>query len=116
MFFVTSDFLARCRSGESIEGGATVASLPNGQVRQATEPVIETSPARCSIFFPNEGTPFAVQACPSPLRDRNFSAALRTDSYFVPSSRHHRPTRVKGCHAGIVPALGQADGAGTPQN
>src|ERR1700747_2841730 len=98
MFFVTADFRARCRSGESIEGGTTVAPLPNAQVSEATEPVIESSPARRSTSFLIEGRPYAVQVRPRPHRDRNVCVGLRTDSYFVSSSRHHHPTRVTGCY------------------
>jgi hypothetical protein len=117
MFFMTSDFRACRQSGGSIEGRTIVAFLlPKGEVSQATEAVIESSFARRSILFPNEGTR-AAQVRPSPLRDRNFSLALQTDSYFASLSRHHRPMRVKGCHAGIAPALrGRAGVTGTPQN
>src|SRR5689334_12343812 len=98
MFFVTSDFLARFRPKESVRGW-TAAALANRSLRQETE-VVTRSPAACSICFTNEGMTCAVQVRPSSLRDRNFSVAFLTDSYFGSSGFQHRPTRVGGCYPG----------------
>ena len=100
-----------------MEAGVTPTLLPNGLVGQATAPVIESSLARCGIFYPNEGMSRAVHVFPMPLRDRNCSVGLRIGSYLVSSRHHHHPTPVKRSDAVVAAALrGHAGVAGVSQN